>query len=482
MKARSHSHERNDAAMRSLGLLMIALCMNLSAGAAEKTLELVDLSRTLDESLLEIREAKIERIESDGKGGLSVRYDASDAWPGVRFNAPQGAWRLEAFQYLTLELRNPSDEIVTVGLRVDDAETRKTNTGHLQRQIALRPGGSGALNVYLSAKAPAEKKPEFFGMRGTPFAPGYGAGGGGDSAGIDTQAVVSINVFAPKPATPGQFEILAIRAEGLSVESRKDDFYPFIDEYGQYAHKEWPRHIRSEDDFAAAIREEEADLAQNPAPASRNAYGGWDDGPKLEATGFFRPAKHEGRWWLVDPDGKLFFSHGLDCVNPAEPTPIEERASWFCLLPDRAGIFGAFYGTGRAQRFYFAGRNVETYDFGSANLMRKYGSSWQETHADLAHRRLASWGFNTIGNWSDEGIYLLQRTPYVVAIHAPSPVIQSDTGHWKTFPDVFDPGFEAAHRQRMEAERGKSAGDPWCIGYFVGNELPWQPRKSFSPT
>jgi len=34
----------------------------------------------------------------------------------------------------------------------------------------------------------------------------------------------------------------------------------------------------------------------------------------LEATGFFRVEKYKGRWWFVDPDGRLCF-HALNRGN-----------------------------------------------------------------------------------------------------------------------------------------------------------------------
>ncbi|NIM48979.1 MAG: beta-agarase, partial [Gemmatimonadales bacterium] len=39
-------------------------------------------------------------------------------------------------------------------------------------------------------------------------------------------------------------------------------------------------------------------------------------------------------------------------------------------------------------------------------------------------------------------------------------------------PDPFDRGFHEALRERI-GRRRESAGDPWCIGYFVDNELKW---------
>ena len=30
----------------------------------------------------------------------------------------------------------------------------------------------------------------------------------------------------------------------------------------------------------------------------------------------------------------------------------------------------------------------------------------------------------------------------------------------------------------MEQEKGKSVGDPWCVGFFVDNELSWGDETS----
>ena len=36
---------------------------------------------------------------------------------------------------------------------------------------------------------------------------------------------------------------------------------------------------------------------------------------KSGATGFFHPARIEGRWWLVDPEGCLFLHDGVASVH-----------------------------------------------------------------------------------------------------------------------------------------------------------------------
>lgn len=43
-----------------------------------------------------------------------------------------------------------------------------------------------------------------------------------------------------------------------------------------------------------------------------------------------------------------------------------------------------------------AGKHL-AYNFAAANLLRKYGPDWRDLHLGLTGKRLASWGFNTVG-------------------------------------------------------------------------------------
>ena len=100
-----------------------------------------------------------------------------------------------------------------------------------------------------------------------------------------------------------------------------DPFFPFIDTFGQYRHKDWPGKVKSVADLTARREAEAKELARQPGPKDWDRYGGWAAGPQLRATGFFRTEKVKGKWWLVDPDGRLFFSHGIDCVRALDTTP-----------------------------------------------------------------------------------------------------------------------------------------------------------------
>jgi hypothetical protein len=273
-----------------------------------------------------------------------------------------------------------------------------------------------------------------------------------------------------------------------------DDLFPMIDSYGQYIHKDWPGKTHSQEDLAKQRAEETADLAAHAGPSQWNQYGGWLGGPKLEATGRFRVAKWNDKWWFVDPEGRLYWSHGLVRVTWSYAyTPVTGREFLFADLPARGAPFGPFYGR---STWPIAGqfeRGTETYNFSGANLLRKYGPGWVDIYTDLAHRRMRSWGLNTLANCSQPAIYLQHKTPYtatvyslnsppedtpgatgyVATIHNASRVIEGTSGGWGKFPDVFDPSFKATLLQEIAQHKGKAVGDPWCLGYFPGNELNW---------
>jgi hypothetical protein len=280
---------------------------------------------------------------------------------------------------------------------------------------------------------------------------------------------------------PPQDEVLAaLKAPG--------GLFPLIDRFGQYRHRDWPGKTNSLDDLRRHREAEQKDLQDHPGPKGWDTYGGWLDGPQLEATGFFRAQQHEGRWWLVDPDGSLFWSHGIDCVRSSSGyTPVTDRVHYFEPLPASGTPESKFLSrqTWAPKGYYerFQGQPFDTFNFTGVNLLRKYGPEWAPASGQLAHARLLSWGLNSIGNWSDPDIYLLRKTPYV-ATCSPSGrdvrQIEGSTGYWGKFPDPFHAGFRASLRRALEQEQGKAAGDPWCIGFFVHNELGWGDETSLA--
>ena len=255
---------------------------------------------------------------------------------------------------------------------------------------------------------------------------------------------------------------------------KAEEFFPFIDTYGQYIHRDWPGKVKDAADLVARISQEEKELVAHPGPASWDKWGGWADGPSFDATGFFRTMKYNGKWWLVDPDGKLFFSHGIDCVGLEGSTPIEDRETWFKDFVGNEPEFKDCNGKNlHVVNGYYAGRQPRNFNFLKANLKRKFGADWFRLSSEMAHRRLRSWGHNTIANWSQQEICLMRKTPYFATVSTGGKILEGSTGYWGKFRDVFDPSFAESIKKNMEKQRGKTVDDPWCIGYFVDNEIAW---------
>src|SRR5687768_4814275 len=179
-------------------------------------------------------------------------------------------------------------------------------------------------------------------------------------------------------------------------------FFPCFDAFGQYVHRDWPGKLKDAGDFTQRIAAEQRDLAAHPGPDGWNEYGGWASGPQLKATGHFRTERVDGRWWLVDPAGRLFFSHGVNCVRKTDPTPIDRREHYFKDLPVEDSAYAPFVAPARATKGSYAGTSPTSFHFAWANLFRKFGPQWDARSSEIAQQRLRSWGLNTIGNWSHE--------------------------------------------------------------------------------
>ena len=398
-------------------------------------------------------------------------------WPNVMFRAgvafATGDWRLRGG--ILLDIENPSREAVFISVRVDDASISE-GLQHSRGWSAELPPGRHRLAVSLSPAAE--------GMRGAPPL----AGGGGlpmnPSGGkIDLSRIVAFQVFLPRPD-----EARTLVLHGVTIEPPVS-LEGIVDRFGQFTRADWPGKVHTEADLPGQRDEEGAWLSEHPPPGDRDAWGGDRRGPQLEATGAFRTAFLEGsretsppppgkspergRWWLVDPDGRVFYSLGVDVVSPHESTITAARESMFTWLPEPGS---------RLARL--SGRD-EFVDFLAINLARKYGDDWREAWTERTFRRLRSWGFNTVGNWSESFLFSAHKMPYTVAIHLPYHEIAHLVIERRGMLDVFDERFPEVVERRIERDASKWAGDPWCIGFFVDNELPWtryggsHPRRAY---
>ncbi len=465
----------------SMAAVLVSVAISFSGSpACCADLPLLPIDRESDLSTIQVRDVRLSLDRRDGQSVLKIAAGHQQKWPGITIVAPDtGGWNLSAFEALTLDVRNTGEHPARVGLRADSLDADGAEQ-RVQIVEEIPPGRQRQLRLPLQRRMPPALRGKLFGMRGYP-------GQLHPDDGIDVARVARVMVFVSQPDRGHTLEICNLLAVGhyngpdwLTWEPSR--LFPMIDRFGQYVHKRWPGKTESEADLRQRIAIEDADIAAHPGPAARNPFGGWTEGPQLEATGHFRVTKHQGTWWLVDPDGRLFWSHGIDCVRPTTAyTPITDREFYFAELPAKDSPFGQFYGRSSwAPHGYYQDKgSYETYNFTGSNLYRKYGEAWPDAFVDRCHRRLRSWGLNTIGNWSDPDVYRSERTPYVVTVGSGRKPIEGSTGYWGKFPDPFDPSFRQTVRRNM-ADVREAANSPWCLGVFVDNELAWGDELSLA--
>lgn len=371
-----------------------------------------------------------------------------------------GAWDLSRRDSLYVSLRNPGQERITVWARAENPGAKGV-TDNVRTALVLEPGQRATMRLRLMRRP---QNPTYAPFK--PFLMYFKDLNVRDNT-VDPAGIAQVILWLDHP-TPGQSALVeSVTAQGAGVASPVP-FLPFVDKYGQYKHTDWPDKIYTDADFAAVRKKDEAEMAAFPGPSGWDKWGGWKDGPRQEATGFFYTKKVDGKWWLVTPEGSLYWSYGATGVGGGgEGSPVTGKEAWFEELPiDSAAA--KYWGQGKGARFmyYQDGQEWKSFSFSGLNAERKYGPDWREATADGLHSRLRNWGLNTIANWSDPVVYLKHKTPYVVAVSS-APL---SLDH---FPDVFDPAFTTSMNANMDAQKGTTAGDPWNIGYFVDNELTW---------
>ncbi|MGC4032920.1 MAG: hypothetical protein QM754_14525 [Tepidisphaeraceae bacterium] len=414
-------------------------------------------------------------VDTDGRATVLVLSRHEAGGRSIAVVKPEaGVWNLADHEAITIGLRNPTKAPVTVYARAENPNAGRLTDGS-QNAVELQPGESKTLIVRLT-RTPDDPTYQVF----APYYMYFKNMNVRDNT-LDPAQVARLTI-AVDDWLPGQnkVEVTAITATGTG-KPLPTPFFPFIDSYGQYVHGDWPGKIYTDADFADRVKEEARERAAWPGPADRTEYGGWAKGPTLKATGFFYAAKHDGKWWLVDPTGHLFWSYGPTGVGfGGDVSPITDRQNWFVSLPDE-NQFADFYRNGRSATYmYYRDKSWRGLDIQRLNLFRKYGPDFEKIVPDILHERLKSWGFNSIGNWSEPKAYLMHKTPYTVAIHPGDPggALRAGDGH--SIPDIYHPDWAPGVYKRMERERNTTANDPWNLGYFIDNEraFGWRPRAA----
>jgi hypothetical protein len=179
----------------------------------------------------------------------------------------------------------------------------------------------------------------------------------------------------------------------------------------------------------------------DPADGNEDPYGGRSD-RATTATGFFRTLQVNGRWWIIDPLGRLYLHDAVVELKPG-----------------------------------FSERN-------KAALTRTFGDDveWMRR----THEMLLQNGIHGAGAWSNPDF--LNKSPlqashplaYTVNLDIMSAygahrggtyAVSGHQGYPKDTIFVFDPEFEKFADQYL-AKIDKGSSDPNLLGYFSDNEIP----------
>lgn len=441
----------------SLGLLLLG-----SANAVSQDKIVLPVDPALVSKAV-LTDTKAEIVTTGSGSALKVIFGHRAAYPNIRFEAAKAGFEPDwsAFSAFGVTVENATPRQIRVQIRIDSPlDPQRGRQGGAE----LEPGQKKRLVLPLPSRA-------IVGMRGQPPATGAQPDDlplSSSGVDLDTAHITRFQLFSGK--LEEDFTVLLHGFE-LFGDAKKGPG-AFVDRFGQFNGADWPGKLHVEGDFASRLETETRDLEQHPALPDRNRWGGWADGPTLKATGRFYPVQHEGKWWLVDPDGKLFWSSGITCVNFRQTTRTRGRENCFEWLPPAGDpLRVAFANPGKA--------NAEM-NFFQANLFRKFGPDYEARHFDLIVQRFRSWGINTVANWSDYNQVALRKTvPYTIPVGSNARMFlarespKAGLVKKKWFPDVFDPEFPANFEAALLRDVSPHKDDPWLLGVFVDNELDW---------
>lgn len=145
------------------------------------------------------------------------------------------------------------------------------------------------------------------------------------------------------------------------------------------------------------------------------------------SSSYYRVEQRQGIWWFVAPDGKPFYSMGVNVVDMGAS---RERYN------PKSPQYAAF-------RHY---RNPR---------------EWKQTTLE----RLRSWNFNTLGGWSSADAPR-EAMPYTVVLH----LGQTARVPWS---DLFSEDVERRFNELARERIAPYINDKNLLGYFSDNELGW---------
>ncbi|MFZ4508064.1 MAG: beta-galactosidase [Fimbriimonas sp.] len=398
---------------------------------------------------------------SDGASSLAVTFKATPTWSMVTYT-PSAPLNLQTASGITFEMVNPASAPVPLIFSAID-------TSGNEIKVYFTAGTAGLARIFLPFSDSQEEFGLYYGVPPTSIflyrwlnAVVFGP--------FDPSRVASVRWAMKAPSVDTQVYLDFVRV--ISAQDYRSRLFGISDRYGQFAKASFAGELVQYSEFATRRAQDKAELAENPGPANRDAYGGNLNGPNFGATGFFGRRKYNGKWWLTTPLGNLYYGIGVTSVTYDNRTPITGREYMFEYLPGPNDPLYIFRGPPVSQ--YGTTSLSETFNFVGANLHRKYGSGYDLLWLASSKARIKSWGLNLVGAGSSPRMNA--SYPWLQRINVGGPYDTVDPG-WIThepLPDPYDPAFEIAVREAAAASLPSSANDPMLIGVMIEQEPSWR--------
>lgn len=366
------------------------------------------------------------------------------------------------YRYIAFEIENPNDQAVIVDINY------KGNGQKSPARFILKPKTKTTQKIIINRllrSIDKQWKELFDGVRGLPFkfVSHWSIPKPTNITGID----VVISTISGTPLASGLQLKMPYGEEDFNFyEKSPDDLpYPILDKFGQSVLSNWDGKIFKLKELKRKGEKDYKTFRNHKFDRSFSQYGGWINGPKRIAKGFFYTTKLNDKWWLVDPEGYIFWSFGVSGAGGSSSTSTKSREKLFPNLVAEQRLYATERNYTPTNRKLDMFKN-NSINFYSLNLRRKYGPDWYKKHENVTAGRVKAWGLNTYGAWSVKPTDA--NHPYTIIIH---PKLQG-LGKLKKMVDPFSQEFQASLSEQLNKIK-KFNKDPWLLGVFINNEIHW---------
>ena len=205
-------------------LTSLVACKNTKIQDKYDSLVLLDFDNNFDTSQVVVQDATFELINNSDNKLLKVNSGYTIDKPGVVIKqSDDNPWDLTGYQKVLADVTNIGDEFIQVELFVGD-DPDGLIKWYCSDYVDLNPGETKTISVDLSWTPWAfSPQIEVNGMRGVP-----------GKLKTDIKKINQVSFNSRYATNTTHFTVDNIRAENKLELKDPTDFFPFIDEFGQY--------------------------------------------------------------------------------------------------------------------------------------------------------------------------------------------------------------------------------------------------------